>query len=174
MINLIKLTLLLVLLLPVTANAYDFEVNGIYYSMSGTKKAMVTYKEFNLASYSGNVTIPATVTYNGTTYSVTKIGSSAFKYCSGLASVTIPNSVTTIGYGAFYDCSGLTSVTIPNSVMTIGEYAFRGCSGLSCVDIGNSVTTIGYGAFYDCSGLTSVTIPNSVMTIGEYTFYGCI
>ncbi|WP_394809971.1 leucine-rich repeat protein, partial [Flavobacterium psychrophilum] len=45
-----------------------------------------------------------------------------FSDCSGLTSVTIPNSVTTIrDRGAFADCSGLTSVTIPNSVTSIGD-----------------------------------------------------
>ena len=71
----------------------------------------------------------------------------AFYKCSGLTSVSIPNSVTTIGSSAFNGCSGLTSVTIPNSVTTIGDRAFKGCTGLTSVTIGNSVTTIGSSAF---------------------------
>ena len=86
--------------------------------------------------------------------------------------MTIPNSVTTIGGGAFSGCSGLTSVTIPNSVTTIGG-AFYDCSGLTSITIPYSVTTIGGGAFSGCSGLTSVTIPNSVTSIGEVAFDGC-
>ncbi|MCB6089277.1 leucine-rich repeat domain-containing protein, partial [Flavobacterium psychrophilum] len=93
--------------------------------------------------------------------------------CSGLTSVTIPNSVTTIGDEAFADCSGLTSVTIPNSVTTIGDGSFARCSGLTSVTIPNSVITINRGAFALCSGLTSVTIPNSVTTIRENAFTGC-
>ena len=59
----------------------------------------------------------------------------AFADCSGLTSVTIPNSVTSIGTYAFYRCSGLTSVTIPNSVTSIGKYAFGNCSSLKSIII---------------------------------------
>ena len=79
----------------------------------------------------------------------------AFSDCSGLTSVTFPNSVTSIGEWAFYNCSGLTSVTIPNSVTSIGEWAFYNCSRLTSVTIGNSLTSIGKHAF-DCENLTTV------------------
>ena len=120
---------------------------------------------------SGAVVIPSSVTNNGTPYSVTSIGESAFENCSGLTSVTIPNSVTSIGVWAFYECSGLTSITIPNSVTSIGESAFSWCSSLTSVTIGNSVTSIGFGAFYGCNGLTSI-ISSAVVppVIGNYVF----
>ena len=77
----------------------------------------------------------------------TSIGEDAFHYCSGLTSVTIPDSVTSIGYEAFSGCSSLTSITIPDSVTDIGDYAFSGCSGLTSVTIPDSVIGIGGGAF---------------------------
>ena len=101
------------------------------------------------------------------------IAGSAFSYCRGMISVTIPNSVTNIGSGAFRNCSGLASVTIGNSVTSIGDEAFYNCSGLTSVTIPNSVTNIGSGAFRNCSGLTSVTIPNSVTSIGNQAFEHC-
>ena len=105
--------------------------------------------------------------------SVTSIGGYTFRGCSSLTSVTIPNSVTSIGKYAFYNCSSLTSVTIGESVTSIGNYAFSGCSSLTSVTIGNSVTSIGIEAFYDCRSLTSVTIPNSVTSIGNSAFSDC-
>lgn len=105
--------------------------------------------------------------------SVTSIGAYAFDACKGLTSITIPDRVTNIGAGAFRDCTGLTSVTIPNSVTNISYSAFRDCSGLTSVTIGNSVTSIGYDAFYGCHGLTNITIPDSVTSIGQGAFQYC-
>ena len=92
--------------------------------------------------------------------------------------VSIPSSlggcnVTVIGNGAFDDCTGLTSVTIPNSVTTIDDDAFINCTGLTSLAIPNSVTSIGDWAFYGCTRLTSVTIPSSLTGIGDYVFGGC-
>lgn len=101
------------------------------------------------------------------------IGAFAFPGCSGLTSITIPNSVTSIDDYAFSGCTGLTGFTIPNSVTAIGSYSFSGCSGLTSIIIPNSVTSIGYYAFYGCTGLTSITIPNSVTTISHGAFSDC-
>ena len=158
--QLLKFSLfLLAMLLPAVAAAHDFEVDGIYYNINGNE-ATVTYKGTSSSSkaYSGDVVIPETVTYNDTTYSVTAIGNYAFYQCSGLTSITIPNSVTTISKYAFNYCSGLTSVTIGNSVTTIETRAFAYCSGLTSLRIPNSVTAIGNYVFSSCTGLTSVSV----------------
>ena len=105
--------------------------------------------------------------------SIINIGASAFDDCSSLKSITIPDGVTSIGYGAFWGCSSLTSITIPDSVTSIGGSAFSGCSSLTSITIGNGVTSIGNYAFRDCSSLTSITIPDSVTSIGSYAFAGC-
>ena len=104
---------------------------------------------------------------------VTEIGDDGFLGCTGLTSVTIPNSVTTIGSYAFARCSGLTSIEIPNSVTTIDQRAFFCCTSLTSATIGDSITEIGSDAFYGCTSLTSVTIGDSITEIGSNVFYGC-
>ena len=169
----------LLLLCTTVATAHDFEVDGIYYDITyaPTKTVAVTYRgsyDYSYSNeYAGSVEIPESVTYDGTTYSVTSIGYYAFRGCSGLTSIEIPNSVTSIGGGAFQNCSGLTSVEIPNSVTSIGDWAFSDCSGLTSILIPNSITSIGGGEFAGCTGLTSITIPNSVTSIGSSAFSGC-
>jgi hypothetical protein len=106
-------------------------------------------------------------------YCVTSIGNYAFQYCSGLTSVTIPNSVTNIGRWAFYSCRGLTSINIPSGVTSIGETAFGYCTSLSSINIPSGVTSINYQAFSECTSLTSIDIPDSVTSIGNYAFQYC-
>ena len=116
----------------------------------------------------GVVVIPSTIN----DLPVTGIGDRAFRDCTNLTNVTIPNSVTSIGQEAFGGCYSLTNVAIPKSVTSIGRDAFYGCTGLTSVLIGNSVTSIADGTF-EGTGLKSVTIPESVTSIGRHAFYGC-
>ena len=140
---------------------------GVKYTANNDESTC--YVSGHESNFSGTIVIPES--YEGRR--VTNIGYEAFRGCSSLTSITIPNSVTNIGSSAFYGCSGLTSVTIPNSVTSIGDRAFEGCSGLTSVTIPNSVTSIGVDAFSGCSGLTNVTIPNSVTSIRWGAFLGC-
>ncbi len=116
-----------------SAQAYHFKVDGIYYDYRdgwiASPYVYVTYYSHNrngsyTSVYSGSVVIPDTVRYDGITRRVIFITDHAFYLCRGLTSVTIPNSVTAIGNEAFEGCSGLTSVTIPDSVTAIGNEAF--------------------------------------------------
>lgn len=138
---------------PVTSDKVN--IDGIFYILdSKTLSAEVTYEgddEYisNPDMYVGDIVIPASITYNDQTYKVNGITNSAFRDCSKLTSVDIPNTVYRIGDNAFINCSGLTAVTIPESV-----------------------TFVGWGAFYGC-GLTSIFIPKSVSTIYGYTFAWC-
>lgn len=113
----------------------------VFYSWANDAKTELSVTSSPLKSYSGIVFIPESIKLNGKNYSVTRIGNGAFKGCTDLTYVTIPNSVTEIGNSAFEDCSGLTHITIPNSVIHIGEYSFSGCQ-LNYITLGNSVATI--------------------------------
>ena len=104
--------------------------------------------------------------------SVTKIGPSAFSYCMGLTSVSIPN-VTIIEGSAFSGCAALTSVELGDKLTEIENDAFWSCTSLTSIDIPQSVTTIGSFSFSQCSALTSIIIPNSVTAIHEGAFAGC-
>ncbi len=158
-------------LLPLAANADAVEIDGIFYNLN--PKGKVAEVAINPNKYEGVVEIPETVTYNDDVYNVTSIRFSAFSGCTGLTSVTIPNSVTSIGSNAFFGCFGLSSVTIPNSVTSIGNYAFAYCSNLTSIVIPNGTTEIEGGAFSFCTNLASVRLSESVSSIGLMTFEGC-
>ena len=162
-----QLLLFVLILLPMVANAtVRINYNGVYYDLiEYNEEKYAEVARMSSGKYTGSVVISSTVTFKNVTYNVTSIGYGAFKGCSGLTSITIPNSVTSIGNYAFADCSGLTSITIPNSVTYIGYGAFEYCSGLTSITIPNNVTKIDQYAFQFCSGLTSVTIVNSVKSI---------
>ena len=194
-----SILLLIAAFATLVTNAHDFEVGGIYYNITSSTTVEVTYQGSygsEYTEYTGSITIPATVTYEGVNYSVTSIGDEAFSYCSSLTAITITEGLTSIGEYAFYDCSSLTAITITEGVTIIGSYAFYGCSSLTTITIPASVTGIGYGAFNGhsgllaitipegvtnfglgafsyCNSLTNLTIPESVTSIGEQAFEGC-
>ncbi len=149
----------------------SFLVGQLYYEPTSTNEVSVSrYYETNPPTV---LTIPSTVTNNGTTYTVTSIGNSAFRGCVYLTSVTIPNSVTSIGNSAFDGCASLTSVNIPNSVISIGKSAFQRCEDLTSVTLPNSITTIAEEMFFFCGRLQSITIPDGVTSIEKNAFRRC-
>jgi hypothetical protein len=163
--------ILLCWILPSKSWAYDVNVDGIYYNLNNqARTAEVTLYITN--GYSGDVVIPSTIDFDGSTYCVTSIGEDAFAGCSGLTSVTFSSNLTIIGNGAFLKCTGLTSMTIPDGVTSIGSSAFAECSGLTSVTIPNSVINIGSNAFRLCRGLTSITVESEMPATINGSFGG--
>ena len=142
---------------------YDYTIN--------TEDGTATITKFRaLVDGSYDITIPT----DFGRFSVTAIGDDAFRGCSALKKVTIPQSVTSIGDSAFAGCHNLDSLTINDAATPIGRRAFAECPLTTTLSLGKKITTIGDSAFYDCRGLTSVTIPQSVTSIGQKAFNSCI
>ena len=142
---------------------YDYTIN--------TEDGTATITKFRaLVDGSYDITIPT----DFGRFPVTAIGDDAFRGCSALKKVTIPQSVTSIGDSAFAGCHNLDSVTINDAATSIGNRAFTECPLTTTLSLGKKITTIGDDAFYDCRGLTSVTIPPSVTSIGKKAFLQCI
>lgn len=135
-----KLIPIACLLVSMNVLAYDFESGGIYYNiLSETDKTVeVTYKDEKYNTYSGEITIPNTISFSEKTYNVTTIGMSAFQQCYSLEKITLPNSITSIGDYAF-SYSGIMNITIPENVTNIGNYAFSKCLWLESITIPNKV-----------------------------------
>ena len=131
-------------------------VNGIVYDIINSQKKTVSVA--SVGNSWNNIVIPETVTdQKRITYTVISIGNSAFKNCTILESIVIPESVVSIGESAFYGCSSLKSIVIPGNVTSICAETFRDCSGLESVIIPGSVSDIAGDAFLYCSGLKYVT-----------------
>ena len=165
-------------LLPQAVHGYDFMVDNICYRVSGLNKVNVTYQNSSTPRYSYSsataITIPKTVTYNGTTYNVAGIDNNAFEGTSKLTKVTMainPNMIK-MGNNAFKNCTGLQEVKL--FLDSIGNHAFDGCTSMTKVDMEEYCCVIGAGAFYDCTALTRVIFPrNNNLTIGNGAFSGC-
>ena len=152
-----------------------FEIGDLMYDVTVTN-SQVAVRAKTPGAVSGDLTIPSTVEHPdepGSNYSVTSIRADAFRKCSKLTTVTIPDSVISIGDSAFSGCTNMTSITIGSSVESIGDHAFRECSKLTTVTIPDSVKSIGAYAFLGCTNMTSITIGSSVESIGAYAFSNC-
>ena len=197
---------------PYQVSCYDFYNDGIYYkilsdSTVGVTKQYRDSRHYNYwlgdvlcsygndyACYSNDVTVPATVTYSGNTYTVvaimeeafmkssvtsvslpstiTQIGDYAFAG-SEIGAIDLPASVTSIGKGAFAGCTGLTAVAIPASATSLGDYAFSHCENVTSLTVNGAFPAIGKYGFSNCKKITQVELPATLTEIGDHAFHGC-
>ena len=134
------LVALFTVLRPLLTSAYDFEIDGIYYNITSLQDLTVEVTSGD-SKYIEDIVIPPSVEYSNRTFSVTKLGDSAFKN-SQITSISIPNTVTAAGTYVFSGCSKLTSITIPSSMTIFENGCFKSCYNLSHVVIEDSNTTL--------------------------------
>ena len=137
--------------------AYDFIVDDIYYTVDSATAEATVVRNQRLPTYSGDVVIPETVTYEGTTYTVTAIGESAFSG-STIQSLSLPGTLKEIKNFAFYNCYGLTELIVPNSVTAIGKYVCSECNDLTRIYIGSGVASIDEYLIEDSYLITSLEV----------------
>lgn len=181
------------LCLSLQVSASDFEINGVYYTITSFTELTVMASEISL-NVTGDVTIPSTVTFKGKELAVVAIGDYFASHSNKkITSITISEGVKEIGFEAFQNCSNLSRVTIPESVTRIVEKTFENCSKLEKVEA-LGVNTIEASAFANCENLTScvfksleeigekaftncgfvsIDLPSTVTTIRRRAFYGC-
>lgn len=160
-------TLLLFVAVNLYSYSYDVCVNGIYYNFitNANNEAVVTYRSMYAESYSGDIVIPETFTYNDQEYTVKSIMSSAFIGCSNLTSIEIPNTIVDIGGQAFANCSKLKTVVIGNSVKYIGAEAFGNCAALTNFSCYASIVPT-----TDCRAFDNTPIGNATLDIPMISF----
>ena len=154
------------------SSAYDFEVNGIFYNLisleDGTRTAEVTRDSIEFSYYSGEINIPPTVIYQGTSIPVVRIGEKAFQ----MPYPAVPLD-STEAIPESEDLGGPTTIHVPFSVKEIGEAAFSCCRELTTVELADGLKNISYGAFWDCRKLTKIYFPSTLESIGPRAFKGC-
>ena len=217
-----KKVLLLVLMayswLPMQSESVDYEVklNGVYYRLNASWKGSIAleargrgvgditvpsnatrraYVISGTKKYTGNVTIPASVEYEGNTYPVKSISDGAFKDCITLNSVSMTNSIESIGKEAFAGCTFLKDVRLPQVIYDFGRKAFAGCTNLESVSLSESSSdaraflsssantrgfnlifyskVMGDSVFVNCTKLKKVALPGGIERIGNRIFENC-
>ncbi|MCR5481522.1 MAG: leucine-rich repeat protein [Clostridia bacterium] len=153
----------------------EVTLDGIKYSyiIGGLKATVTGYVDSELTT-NAHIQIPNKI---GGSLIVEAIADEAFKNCSKLKSISLPESVHSIGKSAFYGCSNLEDINIPKKVGNYNnstfESTFYGCSSLRNINLPEGVESIGARAFNDCSNLTGIAIPGSVTNIGDAAFVDC-
>ena len=133
--------------------------------------------EATLTGYSGtgpeDFVLPSSVESDGTNYTVTAVGSSAFSGKSWFKTLRMPDTIRGIGNSAFESCRALKSIEVPGSVTNIGRSAFYGCTNLVTATLNEGIVSIGESAFYNCSSLLVASVPNSVTNLGSSAYASC-
>jgi len=165
------ISVLILLLISLNGWCQNFTADGIHYRIMNSSLAVIECE--NPEGYIGNITIPKTVIYKNYTYTVTKVGSTAFRNCGKLSSVTLPDTIREIEPRAFEAC-GISQITLPSKLKVLGKYAFYNCKKLKEIEIPQAITKIEFGTFRNCAGLESIKLSPKIDTIDYLAFDSCV
>lgn len=173
-----KKYLLIILLVVSSVSLFgqEFSIGLLTYKVINSTNKYVEVKKKQNDFNNSNVQtldIPATVTNNGTTYTVTRIADNGFQQSNALQTAKLPNTITSIGNNAFDGCGVLKSINLPNSITSMGTAVFKQCHDLISVVLPEGITSIPNNTFENCSDLLEIVIPAGVTSIGEYAFQNC-
>lgn len=160
------------LCLSISAYAYDFEVDGIYYTILSLSDGTCSVASGD-ALYENNVEIPDVVTYKNKTLKVTEVNADAFRDCSNLSEIQMTDNITHIGERAFYGCSSLQSVQVSDNIEIIEELTFAYCSSLKELLLPEKVSIIGNNIVKGCSCLENIHFPSSLVKISTQDLSSC-
>ena len=156
------------LCLTLFVKADEVLIDGINYLIRGGVVGVIAGEE----KYKGDIKIPETIVYEGVEYQVTRIEQSAFKDCTELTSLELPESINNAA-GFYSGCTQLVSINLPKGLTEIPMAMFEGCVNLENCKLPDSIKIIAERAFYGCEKLKELKIPSGVETIGSYAFYKC-
>ena len=179
MIGLFAVAVAVLAMGAVAADDADGKVTDVF--DDGTFEYYVTSEEPNEVKVNGlkcagddlDLTIPATVTDNGTEYTVVSIDPGIDGMAKNIAKLELPDTIRTIGMDAFLNSDKLTEITLKPGLTESGTSAFQGCTGLTAISIPDTVTKIGDGAFYGCTGIGSISLPDTLESLGKHAFFEC-
>ena len=173
-----KKYLLIILLVVSSVSLFgqSFSIGLLTYTVVDATNKYVEVKKKQNDFNNSNVqtlVIPATVTNNNVTYTVTRIADNGFQQSNALQTAKLPNTITSIGNNAFDGCGVLKSINLPNSITSMGTAVFKQCHDLISVVLPEGITSIPNNTFENCSDLLEIVIPAGVTSIGEYAFQNC-
>lgn len=167
-----QLWLMVLCIFSLPASAYDFEVDGIEYTITSTAdfKCEVSGSSNKLEV----LEIPEKVSYMNRELKVIAIGKNAFA-SRDINKIILPETIKSLKSGCFQN-SSIKTIENSNSVTFFGEYCFKDCKNLEKIKFNqNEKVTLGQGCFSGCSSLENLDIPSSVLfdEIGNSSFSEC-
>ena len=159
----------LLMLLPMLAQADMVEIDGISYFIVGGEASV----QKKTGGYSGDIVVPATISYQGKDYPVTEVLSYAFSGSDNLKSVVLPEGITKIADDVFFAAHNLETVQMPSTITKWGDSVFAGCTNLKTFFLPDFMTEIPRSTFDGCSSLTNIELSDKITTIGESAFSWC-